>query len=387
MRVGIVSRVLAPSGNLRWSLGLGRALSDLGHDVTLLFFRDSPAREALDTQRNRLKVEVSERGARAHFSRLAGTPVLKMKYFENGFPPDAAPEPISWMLLPLLASWQNRFDLLLCYDQYVAVAGLALERFHGIPYVVFTHETPAPREPAILRMFLQPWQAAVFGGARLRCAPTKRIADGAMQIFGVDFSVIEYGCSPVDAMMDRKDNYVLVDTRWTIARDPFFLLEVAKRLSDVDFILAGLFVSHDLFSRFQSEMLRLDLARRINIRLHPTEAEYSYLYKHALAYLRWTARATDGFVETGPSLGVYRALEAGCPLVVTTDLSGAEELHARSVAIRAERNPASVADAIEVLRTDQSLSQEMANRSWALSKEWSWSNRAMQLLSRLSDKG
>ena len=39
MKIGIISRVLLPSGNVRWAIGYAKGLSALGHEVELIFIQ------------------------------------------------------------------------------------------------------------------------------------------------------------------------------------------------------------------------------------------------------------------------------------------------------------------------------------------------------------
>ena len=383
MKIGIISRVLLPSGNVRWAVGYAKGLSALGHEVELIFIQGVGNSSHLKLIEGSWKIGFATNQNKTLFSRSIGKLILRSKFFKGGFPDESSPDPILWIGAPVTMNWSKRFDVLLIHDQFAGIAGLISKFLYGLPYIVFSHEPPSDREPFILRCILGPWQKTVFKKAALRCSPSQSTASVCEQKFNLPFLTVTHGCSAAPSINTKKENYVLFDTRWSTSRNPFLIGEIAEKLKNVECVVAGSFSTKELQSAFRQDLERRGVASRVKFRLEMSEQNLRSLYANALAYIRWPAISADGYVELGPSFGVFQALEVGCPVIVTKNLWIAEMLKGRGCAQIVELTADHIASAVMSLVNGEPSASLMAESAWKLAKEWSWENRCRLLLSSI----
>ena len=379
MKIGIISRVLLHSGNLRWALGFASGFTQLGHETKVIFLRGS-ADDLLESDTGKLVYEIYK--DKQNISRV-GLALLRMKWFENGFPKESAPDPLSWVLAPARHRWNREFDLLVLHDQYIGMSGLIAHELYNIPYVVFTHEPPSGREPFALRFLLEHWQSAVFKNALLRCSVSPITKEICERRYRLPFELISHGCSPDKSINGSKGNYVLFDTRWSSTRDPFLIIKIARALKGVKAVVAGSFPNNELQREFERSIISNDLSDTIILRLNSGEKELKELFRKAIAYVRWPAIAPDGYKEAGPSFGIFQSMEVGCPIIVTEDLASAKWLQSENAAIVTRHEGLSIATTINKLDQNRSMVNEMALNSWQLGVKNSWKESARKVIEAL----
>lgn len=377
----MVSRILHFSGMMRWTSGMSSRLKSLGYDAEVIFFRDVFKIPFEGLQFLSVKETIVGRGIFANLSSALDVALLRTSYFKNGFPAKYAPEPWSWFSIPIISKYFFSFDLLICYDQYSVISEFALKKVKGIDYVVFTHESVASWRTLFLRLFSGFVERLVFEGATLRCAITQRTANESQNSLKIPFVVVCHWCNPHDNVTTKKQDFFLYDTRWNEIRNPFLILEIARLWRDIKFVVSGSFVNSELFNKFKNAIRKMELTKGVQLKLDISENELSFLCENAIPYFRWPTISKDGFVESGLSFGVYQALEAGCPLIVTKYLSISNILLETDAALLVTHNAHDIASAIFSLAPVRNLVVNMSEAAIRISRKWTWTNRAKALIS------
>lgn len=195
-------------------------------------------------------------------------------------------------------------------------------------------------------------------------------------------TVLELGTVKLPVEL-AKGNYVLTDTRWTKERDPFFLIEVAKLVPEVKFIVCGAFGSNELLAQFERSLSLEDLSERISIQRDINEPKLNDLYRGALCYIRWGASSKkfSEFSEKGPSFGVFQAISNGCIPVISDDL-GSSSMVAELVSpfLVVSHDPSKFALIIKKLASDEKLRKELIDQVLKFRDNNTWSSYADKLL-------
>jgi glycosyltransferase involved in cell wall biosynthesis len=350
------------------------------------FFRGSQHVTWLSDSPKRSGIELSLTGTAAKVSKLLGLPVLRTSYFHHAFPEDAAPDPLSWISIPLVKRWSQKYDVIVCYEPFVGLSGVAAWRFNRLPFVVFAMESTVPHEPSTLRKFTWPLTNIVLRQALLRCGTTERVVHESEEATGLGFELVPYGCSPIERINEEKKPFVLVDTRWSATRNPFFVLEIAKHLKCADLVMTGLFASQELESSFRAAVSDSGLQRVVKILPVLTASQLAPYYESAIAYMRWPAVTSDGYVESGPSMGVYMALESGCPLILSRELSNSSVIEHAGAAVTVGMSAAEFAQDADALVMNPGRVRQMARSAWALAKKWDWAASSRLLVELIEAK-
>lgn len=385
MRVAVVNKLLVPAGSARWSTGWSLGLKELGHEVTTVFIREAASASRITGLLKNQPYTSYLTGAKARLSELVGLPAVQW-WMQGAFDRDSSPDPISWALAPIIGSWKGKYDLLLAHDEYTGLGCLIAHKLYGTPYVVNFAEAIADVEPYPLRSPLRVLRAEVGGNAILRVANSSRVAQSYVKAFGFPVEVIPTGCTPAANVNVEKHHYILADTRWTTWRDPFFLLDVAERAHAIEFVLAGTFASMELERQWNDEVRRRGLTNRIRRAVSPDEPALISLYRNALAYVRWAARAPGLPPESGVPSGIFQSLSQGCPFIIDDSISVEPTIRSRFQKWIVPFNADSFAQAILTLATDPALARTVAALAWTTSKELSWTARAADLIQKVKTK-
>ncbi|MGB6442561.1 MAG: glycosyltransferase [Thermoplasmata archaeon] len=384
MRVGVVSRVLIPGGHVEWATGLGRGLQQLGHEVTLIYVRDSGFFPMFDRELKGLAFERTFRGTRAAISEALGWAV-SMAALGGGYGKQGGPDPISWILAPFTGNWKERFDLLVFAEDFTGLAGLAASRICESPYVVFVHEAPGGTPQSLTYRFVEAVRRTVRRTASLTCAIDDAIA-ARMQMEGEQgVLTVPSGCEPVEPPSATRSDFVLADTRWTPARDPGFILEVAKLTPGVQYVMLGSFWTPQSERDFLEQRSRDRLEERVRMIPNHSSLEGLDLYRRAMVYIRWAAFGTGGW-ELGFPTGLRTAMSNSCPVLYDSRLGCASLMRSEIPEGAVEHNSRAYASKIMDLLSDPELVRTRSRQSLSYAQKFQWTHSAALLMGEVDNR-
>lgn len=110
----------------------------------------------------------------------------------------------------------------------------------------------------------------------------------------------------------KKEKYILLDTRWTLNRDPMFIAKIAPMINNVKIIMHGIILDKSL----KNELINTIRKNQYNIEIiyNDDSSHLATLYEKALIVLRW-----NGVNETGNSVAFLDAISYDCiPIIDKT---------------------------------------------------------------------
>ncbi len=378
MRIAVVNKLLVPSGGFRWSKGWTSGLIELGHSTTAVFLREARTGASLKRSLQSIPHEIYLVGRWARLSETLMYPIVR-RWLMDGFGKESAPDPLNWIAAPFVHDW-SRYELIIAYEEYTALAALAANRLFGIPYVVFFQESYSNPESAVLADVLRKWRILVSMRAKLLVANSAKVAQSYESLLGRRVYAIPHGCFPDASPPDKKETFVLADTRWTEVRNPLFLVEIARRTPNIHYLMTSTFPTDEHKGRFINAVNRLGLGERIHL-LPPEldEEELAGYYRSAMAYVRWSAHKGDSLVESGLPFGIFQALSHACPPIVNREITTDPSLNGRLDDFAVELDPSEFAERINWLTKGDNL-DTAARQAYTLAITWRWRNRANALL-------
>jgi len=272
----------------------------------------------------------------------------------------------------------RRSQALLCHDPFSGVLGYLHKKLYGTPYIVYVHEMPFGNAP------FKFMEKTVLNASDMILTVSDKISKLLKNgyIKGKKVKALPPGLpvevkniSSLQNKIARTRKYVLTAARWDLFRRPDWIIETAKRLKGLDFIVLGYWQSRSLFIEFLKKTKNLN---NIMIFKHTvSEQELKHLVRNALAVVRLNI--------IGESLAMiaWEAVHAGTPVIVNSDLGVADyinEFRAGIVIPRVE--PTLIVDAIKELMSDYKFYVEGCVR---LAQYYNVRNHAERLAEILND--
>ncbi len=381
VKIAIVTKFLVPSGNPSWVAGLARGLKALGHDATIVYIRDSRFLALFREDFLGLNIEFCLTGTMARTSEALGWP-LSLAMLGGGYGKEGSPDILSWVLAPILGRWRKRFDLCIMYEHFTGLAGYVASILWGLPYVVFVHEATTGKPGSWTSKVQAFWRKMILRRASLVCPLDEIIASAARGSGLSRIAIVPSGCDPIESPVLPKDGFALVDGRWTPARNPFFLFEIAKRTPGVTYVMLGSFWTPQLESDFRAGVENEHLTNRIMLRTSLDARKSLDYYRKAFVYVRWAALGEGGW-ERGYPMGIRTALSNGCPIVFDRELGCESILGPDLPYVLVNHDPGEFALKINELKSDPRLVEAQARASLDVARKNTWRKSADILMNQV----
>lgn len=366
---------------MAWAAGLARGLKHLGHDVTLIYIRDSPFFPMFESELADLDVECTFRGFAAWVSKALGWPI-SLAFLGGGYGKEGTPDPLSWILAPFLGRWGKRFDLLVFAEDFTGLAGFATNQLTEIPYAVFVHEAAGGEPERMSYRVIEKVRKTIRRRATLTCAIDDAIAERLEKYGEPHVVTVPLGCDPIPQAVLTRASFVIADSRWTPARDPAFILEIAKRTPGVPYLMLGSFWTPETERAFLRQRQRLGLESQVTMMPNITSRDATALYQRAMVYIRWAAQGTGGW-EMGFPTGLRIAMSNACPILFDRNLGCASFIGSAMPECAVEHNPEAYVEKILDLTRSAELVRARSVESLNFAKKYPWSYSASRMLQAL----
>jgi len=218
-------------------------------------------------------------------------------------------------LLPFLLSikYVKSFDVLLCHDPFSGLVGLIGKLLFGKPYIVYLHETPFGVT------ITRPLERTVLKHADVILTGSGKIARD-IEAMGYKALSLPPGLPTDKREHIPKVNRILTVARWDRDRKPDWVIEVAKKLRHLTFLVLGYWQSKALYEEFIRKAQGLD---NLIIYSHTvSENELNELMKTSSVIVRLNIG------EHGIAMIAWEAVHRGIPVIVNSDLGVAEYIKA-----------------------------------------------------------
>ncbi|HZY69751.1 MAG TPA: glycosyltransferase family 4 protein [Thermoplasmata archaeon] len=290
------------------------------------------------------------------------------------------------------------YDILLCEDQFVGIAGVVRSVLRSQPYALLVAE-PISDVEGVRALRVGRNRALARALSRILYRAESRILRSARELLFVSTrterlvrerfdlrvpprtAVLHPGCE-VDTSPPRapaNPPFLLCASKWDLGRRPETAIAIA-RLTGIRCVLAGSWAARSEETRFRSKILETIPASgdppAVVVTGPIPQGELDDLFRTAYAYVHWTP---EGF-----AMGVVEALGHGVPVICTSE-AGASDLLVDGVngVIVRGTEPEAFVPAIRRLVDEPDLRESLARGARASAVGLAWPNHAGRLLHRL----
>jgi len=385
VKIGVIIDELKPGGTQRIAINEVKWLRILGHDAKLIVIRRQ-ANQAIKDEEYVQKIAedpipilfLSDRFPRI-FRLSFRFPIFR---FFSSF----------HLTSPLLASLtlNEKFDILISHGTYTCFTAEAIRRIHAIPYVTFVHDTAtyilskayANTSLAMLTALGTFIDRKTMKNAVLILTQSNFTMKQVKRIYNRGRVEVVYpGCKPVEHLQKKRENIVLMYTRWDRGKNPFLTVKIAQRLknTDVKIIVAGTWSQENVRSEIIRELKMSGLKDKVEIIDEIDENELENLFLKSKV---WIHPIVEAF-----GMSALEAAAHGCPIIMPQG-SGVTELFTEGLHgfFPKEGDADSYADYIIELVSNEELALKMGYEAWNVSKKYTWENHAKNLVRILEDR-
>ena len=214
-----------------------------------------------------------------------------------------------------------RSSALICHDPFSGIAGYIHRRLFNILYVIYVHEVPfgvrkfslvekEVLENADMILTVSDKISRVIRKA-IKCKNVIPLPPGLpAEVKDLQF-LLEKSKSP--------KKYVLTAARWDIRRRPDWVIEAAKRVKELNFIVLGYWQSQSLLASFLRKAH--NLKNVIVLRGTISEEKLKHVLRRAMIVVRLNVQ------EYGIATIAWEAVHMGVPVIVNSELGVADYIN------------------------------------------------------------
>ena len=331
MRIAVVVRILWSAGTQKFAIEQTKALSDKGYNVELIFIRRGKNGNVYDNMLKDLNYRVLYESNRsilvAIFDFITGI-FMKNRKGEGR---------VDYNLIKLFPSIvKERYDLIICQDQWAGLAGYYTYKKFGTPYFVIIHEriNNMPWVKGVYRilaLLALRYQKKILLSARKVLALTKDVAITVEEFYSKYHLKVVKDFPGINSeefvpFSEKTDTIVLV-SYWNEVKFPELYFHVFKNISDFKFIMIGNWISEAYKNEYIEKLAENNLISRVKLITSLSEYEKNDIISSSKYYLRF------GQGEYGPGYGSIEALKLGVPLIVNRELGIANEIKGYKVGL------------------------------------------------------
>jgi len=187
--------------------------------------------------------------------------------------------------------------------------------------------------------------------------------------------IFPVGFDNINIDKKKKDNFILIDTRWTDDRDPFFIIDILKNV-DSHFIFHGYFPDNKLKNSLIEKIKSLNLINKISVISGLSDEELNSYYKKSKIVLRWS-----GIHESGNSVSTINAITYECIPVIDNKL-GFNEFLSKNISndIVVKRDPDDFSIIINKILNDDELYNYLQEKIKTIKKIYTWERICNEIL-------
>jgi len=368
MRVCIFVRVLWPGGVQSIAFGTAKSLSDLGHEVDLVFLRDSgrgihpwsymhPYRILNDSNVNQRMLHT-----------LLST-ITRIYAPERGS--DAT---VDIDLIKKFELSRHSYDVVIYFDQLSAYFANLGSRLHGDKYIVDIMESYYKWKRLIPRYIER---RALKSASAILTIGNKDLE--ILQLKGYEnIHLIYPGTIPLQECpgFSQRDDMVISITMWDEGRHPEVFISIAQRMKNGKVYLIGDWTKHEYFEQFKKRVESLGLSDRLLITGRISRTELERFLRSAKIMIRF------GYNEFGPGMGSLEALSYGIPLIINKEIGIYDIITTMGIdpsVVVCEHDYEKIVNEIEKLMNDEKEWQKKSEIAITLAQQLAWNKYGKKL--------
>ena len=352
----------AKTGATKLAFDIAKSFISSGDRVKIVFFHDDGTSHLIDLQSMKtLEVDIEEDNIWFLVSQLFQVPVFKL-FLKGAFYIKDAVNIFGQLKFAKKINRSNiDFDLIICMSIWTGIVPILMKHEYRKRLILYFHEPPTfSGLPFAIRKILGLYLNKLIKISAVNVSITDKMRDDIRSSLGINTHVVK-DYFTLKKLNLQKEKFVLLDTRWTFVRNPFFAIDIMKILPEVKFTMCGTFGSSELRQNFIDRINSEALNERISIMEDLAEEALDELYSRAMCFIRWS---NPDIVETGPSYGLIQSISNGCVPVVSSELGSASDvLEHMGRDFVVSNTPQGFASAIERLFRDRDFLNEAVQKA------------------------
>ncbi len=375
-KIGVMTDLLLIGGVQKGAIEQVRELNKLGHKATLLI----QMRKKYSTDFSYLLKKIPH------------------QYLSDSYPPifrKSIKLPIFsflstlHLLSPILSLnviKTKEYDLIISWGTTTCLTSNTLFRFRKIPYIAIIHDPIAyildkAYAKTLLRLtfpFLKPvvkkFEAACIREAKKTIVISSVHYEYIKKSYGVKPVVIPLGIKIPKIVPKRRGDTILSFARWQKAKNPTFLLKLAREFPKEKFVIAGSWIDKNEYLWFKNLIKMQNLQTQVKLVPHYTDQELAILCKKARLWLH------PHFEAFG--LAALEAASYGLPIIFPAGSGMSESFkHRINGFFPARVSIKEYSKYINFLLSDKKLAERMGQKAREVVKQkFSWSSKVQELL-------
>jgi glycosyltransferase involved in cell wall biosynthesis len=324
MKIAILVRILWSAGTQKFAIEQARALANYGCDVEIIFLRRAKNGDVYDDLLNGVNYRVLTDKNNSSLASL-------YDYITGIFMETRKGEGrVDYNLLRRFPNYaKNKYDLIICQDQWAGLSGYYTWKRFRIPYIVILHERvnnfPWIRgfKRILVRVALY-YQRKILQNAKGVFSLTKKVADNAISFYSRDdLHVIDnFPGLELRNFVDyyEKSNTIVLLSYWNEVKVPEMYFDLFKTLENYKFLMLGNWISESYRDQYVSKIRKMGISDRVILKSGLSEDEKNELISRSKFCVRF------GMGEYGPGIGSIEALALGVPLIINRELGIADQI-------------------------------------------------------------
>lgn len=358
MKIAIIVRILWPGGVQRIAFAEAEGLINAGHDVDLIFIRDT-GRFQYPTNIP-IKIlygqDIKKRFLGKIFERIT------LHYIPQRGSDATVDLDLIWKTEHTL---KNKYDVVYYFDEFSAFFARKYKKKYGNKVAVIIHEV-ALTEGSLVSKWIQ---RRALKSADLVLTNTKYNLDLLRQ-FGYNNAYELYPGlteNPDVTPFSQRENLIISVTMWDYGRRPDVFLGIANKLNKGKILLCGNWANYEYMKSFENKIKNLGLGNKIGVTGQIEENVLQSYYRKAKVAIRF------GYNEHGPGMGSLEAISSGIPMIINNGIGAREIIEdGKSGFIVNEEKSEDIAHIIEELLTNEETWTRISNACHQKSFTLSW---------------
>lgn len=314
MRIAILLRILWTGGAQKIAISEARSLQEMGHSVRLVFLRGSINDEYKDLLQE-VEFEIVSKGRKSVFD-----PVYS--YVTGKFIPDRKKEGrVDYGLLRKFPNYirKNKFDIIICHDQWAGLGGYYARKKLGISYKVMIHEKLLQFQVPILGFIATMYERRVLANAVEILAVTSKVGREIESKYELSTTTLLPGITRRSFNpYSERDNVLLTVSFWDRGRFPEVYISLIELIEDYNLVIAGNWRDNQYRDEVKTRISKSTARERIHLKENLSEENLSELYRRSKFLVRF------GFDEWGPGMANIEAISHGLPIIINSSLGIAD---------------------------------------------------------------
>ncbi|MEM0134361.1 MAG: glycosyltransferase [Thermoplasmatales archaeon] len=372
MRIIILVRILWASGAQKIAINEARELTNMGHEVKIVFLRETESGRTLEKLLTGIDYEIfSDSGYRSKpiYSLVTGL-----------FMPEKKGEgTLDYDLIRKFSGTVRKSDAdyIICHDQWMGISGMRIKKREGIRYSVFLHEhTNGKYDVPIIGKFAEMVERNVLNNADSLFGVTEKVSASFRKAYGLrvitDFPGMDLS-SNLD--FDSKENVLISSGTWSATRYPGIYINVLNHLEGFRLNVVGRWEGRNGLEMFKKEINNAGLSDKVSVKVNVPEGDLSNLYATSKFSLR-----SGGADEMGLGTSNIEAISHLTPVLVDSVLGISDIISREGGGIVLDKfDPKRVAE--EIINNNNSenykkLQEELRN----ITQKYTWRRHAEKLI-------